>query len=189
MMNELDLLLSKHREGTISSDEQERLNRLTRRDEVMNAASRRAGTIRRRRQVMLSLSAMVLLLGGVGATLFFSPSPSPGAAGTPVVAQSGGVSTPASAPTGHDFAASAQPPEAVQAQLPDNCVVPTPLDHTPVEMASNNVSAVTIEKVAPQHAQEYNTSITDEIVAPEVLCNLGCDADSVINEVWDFLNA
>lgn len=188
-MNELDLLLRKHREGTITSDEQERLNQLTRRDEVMNAASRRAGTMRRRRQVILSLSAMVLLLGGAGATLFFSPSPSSSEAGTPVVAQSGGISTPASAQAGHDSAAPAQLLEAVQAQLLDDCVMAAPLDDTRVEMASNNVSAVTIEKVAPQHAQEYNTSISDEIVVPEVLCNLGCDADSVINEVWDFLNA
>lgn len=187
-MNELDLLLRKHREGTITSDEQERLNQLTRRDEVMNAASRRAGTMRRRRQVILSLSAMVLLLGGAGATLFFSPSPS-SEAGTPVVAQSGGITAPASAQAGHDSAAPAQLLEAVQAQLLDDCVMAAPLDDTRVEMASNNVSAVTIEKVAPQHAQEYNTSISDEIVAPEVLCNLGCDADSVINEVWDFLNA
>ncbi len=66
--NSLQYLLEKYREGTLNEEERVELESLTHMDEVMDAASRRAmGIIRRR--VSLAIAAVMVVGAGVVAVL------------------------------------------------------------------------------------------------------------------------
>lgn len=70
--NEIEALLEKRRAGTLTDDELAELNTLSRRDEVMADAERRADTIvRRRRSSVMAFSAIAAI--GIGAALLTMP--------------------------------------------------------------------------------------------------------------------
>lgn len=70
--NEIEALLEKRRAGTLTDDELAELNTLSRRDEVMADAERRADTIvRRRRSSVMAFSSIAAI--GIGAALLTMP--------------------------------------------------------------------------------------------------------------------
>lgn len=70
--NEIEPLLEKLRSGTLTDDELAHLNALSRRDEVLTNAERRADAIvRRRRGYAMAFSAMAAI--GIGAVLLTAP--------------------------------------------------------------------------------------------------------------------
>lgn len=180
-MSDLDLLLKKYRQGTISDEEMNQLNRLTRRDEVVESACKRAATLRRRRHVVLSVSAMALLLGGVGAMLFFNADPV--ADSKPLFAAQPAVSADDSAlSVTNDVADPASMHLQGQGLTPESMV-------QPLEVASAKPRQVKAEKAERVSRENVPALNVHEVAAPQVMCNVGCDADSVISDVWDFLNA
>lgn len=182
-MSDLDLLLKKYRQGTISDQEMEQLNTLTRRDQVVEAACRRATTLRRRRQVVLSVSAVVLLLGGVGALLFSNLAPHTGDsqlfAAQPDISADAGDLNPAQS------AADAAPVTVV---LQEHCLASETMSR-PIEVASNSPRQTQREQSRRLSHETAPVIAPSQTEIPQVMCNVGCNADSVINDVWDFLNA
>ncbi len=75
-------LLEKYREGTLSNEEREELNRLTHRDEVMASAGHKAGVIRRRTRMGIGFGVILLVVGGA---FMWTSSPQPTEA--PLVAE------------------------------------------------------------------------------------------------------
>ena len=65
----LERLMAKYREGTLSDEERDELNRLTHRDTVMAAASQRARGIQHRTRLGIGFAVMVLVAGGAVWTL------------------------------------------------------------------------------------------------------------------------
>lgn len=61
--------MDKYREGTLSDEERDELNRLTHRDAVMAAASQRARGIQHRTRLGIGFAVMVLVAGGAVWTL------------------------------------------------------------------------------------------------------------------------
>lgn len=180
-MSDLDLLLIKYRKGTISESEMEQLHRLTRRDEVMESASRCAAAMRRRRQVVLSVSAMALLLGGVGALLFSNHVPS--VDNKPIFAVQSDSDSGDTNLVGSEVVNEIPVMESFEQTLSVENVAPS------IEVASNTTRSVMSEPVGQVSRESVAVVTSRENTAPQVMCNVGCDADSVINDVWEFLNA
>ncbi|MBO7101643.1 MAG: hypothetical protein J6V98_06430 [Bacteroidales bacterium] len=65
----LERLMDKYREGTLSDEERDELNRLTHRDTVMAAASQRARGIQHRTRLGIGFTVLVLVAGGAVWTL------------------------------------------------------------------------------------------------------------------------
>lgn len=98
--NAIESLLEKREAGTLTDGELEQLNALSRRDEVMADAERRADAIvRRRRNSVMAFSAIAAI--GIGAALLMAPQPdeAPQMAmqATPVAAEKAQMTEPAPA--------------------------------------------------------------------------------------------
>lgn len=154
-------LLAKRQAGTISDDELETLNRLTRRDEVIAAADRQASGIVRRRRIGLSALALTIVAAGGAGLLFLQPTGE-----TTTVAKQEPVA-----------------PTVVETPIVEEIALP-PTPATTVE----EVAATHTNTTAPQ-PKKPTTVATHATANPVVVCNNQCEADSVISDIWKFLTA
>ena len=166
----LQHLLARYQQGTISKDELEQLNVLTRRDEVMETASHKAGIIVRRRRLRTASYVMAgMAVVGVGIGLLLPRED------TQIVAE---VKTP---------------PQVIEEQV-GMIEQETPQKKNVVQIAMGREVAVNTIKVeshaipseADVEVEEINIVTKEE---PTVICNNHCDADSVISDIWRFLTA
>ncbi|MDY6371679.1 MAG: hypothetical protein SPL12_05200 [Bacteroidales bacterium] len=163
-MDDIQRLLQKYHDGTLTPGEQAELDRLTHKDEVLGEAFHKADGIVRRRQVRylaMAMTGLVLLGAGV-----WMARPSQEAA--PLVA--GRQALPAAVADEAPAPPPAQPtvagePVLVAAARPANVAKPAPKPVAPTQAAP--------------HAEQQTV----------VVCNTQCEADSVINNIWKFLSA
>lgn len=158
-------MLERYREGTLGAGEIEELNRLTHRDEVMEAAVRRAdGIVRRRRAVVLTVAGLLVAGAAVWSLL-----PLGGGAEPALVAEAAVPEMKAATPAADS---AVRPLSAPVPAAPATARKATPVaqaDPSPVPCMEETIQAV-----------------ADEV--PVVVCNNQCEADSVISDIWKFLN-
>jgi hypothetical protein len=154
-------LLAKRQAGTISDEELETLNRLTRRDEVFAAADRQAKGIVRRRRIGLSALALTIVAAGGAGLLFLQPSGE-----TPTVAKQ----EPAA-------------PTVVETITVEEIATPA----TPATVIED--VAATHPRTAEPQPKKPAAASTRATTNPVVVCNNQCEADSVISDIWKFLTA
>lgn len=165
MNNEMQRLMEKYREGTLSDAEMAELNTLTHRDEVIGAANHRAaGIIRRRIMVRASLVVAAGLLVGGGVWLA-----QPRALEAPLLAE-------------------VQIPASMTVPAPEEM----PAMDEPAKQEARPIVQVRPQVRKQTHVQPEDIVVTeapaDDADDPVVMCNNRCDADSVINDIWKFLS-
>ena len=128
-MKNIDNLLQRYSEGTITPEEQDELNRLTRRDEVFHAAEAEAHTIRRRRRATASTVAAVLIVAGVLFTILPQNRLSTGDA--PLIAQA--------EPAHAALASTSHPKPSKAIETLDNAIEPL-LDPDPIVACNTQCS-------------------------------------------------
>ena len=180
-MNNVESLLRRYQEGSLTPEELSELNQLTHRDKVFAAACQQAKAIHRRRYAAVSGVAAVLIV--VGVIFFARPSVDNALSEMPMVAQ---TNVPKPTEMEPNVPASSATPKATE-------VVSTPApkvrhnDTAVLQSEPKLVSPVTIEQPASVEAvvesQEPSVVVEDPIVA----CNTQCSPDSVINDIWKFL--
>lgn len=179
-MTNLEDLLRRHAEGTLTPDQQAELNLLTHREQVVQAATLRASQIRRRRNTSFAAVASVLLVAG---SIFFTrPSADSLAADMPVVAKTEvpSVDIPIS--------------EVSEAK---EVVAPALLPTSTVETKIGSIASEPMRPVRSRQAEVPESTVDLNQMAPEVInsgdaivaCNTQCSPDSVINDIWNFLRA
>lgn len=157
--NDIQTLLERYREGTLSDSELDELNRLAGRDEVMASAGRQADSILRRRRTIVYTLAGLLVAGGFLWTLIPRQE-------TPLVAE-------ATVPE-----AIVEPIVEQVAPAASTTVAPTPTHHVRHTPEPRTVAKAvhTAPTIVEMPAEE-----------PVVICNNQCEADSVISDIWKFL--
>lgn len=186
-MSNIENLLSRRQEGTITEEELKELNQLTHCDRVLRAATQQAKIIRHRRYVCLSGFLSVVVV----AVIVFATSPAPNTA----------------VPSGL---------MAVQTKVSDNRIVRSDVESVQPLRPAADIDPIAVDTVCldvqpkadmPVHAaslsleEEITIAIQDEknIVEeaepmaiptsePIVACNTQCSPDSVINDIWKFLH-
>lgn len=176
---ELNELLDKHAQGNLSQEEETLLHEATHSHAVMHSSIAQANATRNKRRKVATLAVVVSVLAGV-ITLMASPTELNDE--KTVVAQS----TP-SAPHHETITPldEAKPTE-------ETAILPTSHQVTIEAMPTEQRTAITettyetlaqeIETSTIANAEESNADMT-------VLCNLECNADSVLVDVLRFLQA
>ncbi len=177
-MKEIETLLQKYSDGTLSGEGLEQLNRLTHRDAIVGHATQKADTARRRRTVILSTTASVLLIAATGMTLFLRPTAT-GTGEAPLMAQQT-----------REIRSTMQETPAVAPETPATTVAPAPSQKALQRAKEGSETPAPATPVAarptPAAVEEMATPIT-ETSNPVVACNTQCSPDSVINDIWRFL--
>ena len=180
-MKNLETLLRRYNEGDLNAEELDELNRMTHRDQVLQAANMRVRAIQRRRYTTVAGVAVVLLVTGV--FFFTQPSVDNQLAETPIMAQAD-VPTLSevepSTPVISKQAESTQQMSSIETRTRqhDTAILqpkPKLVSVAPVEQAVSE--EVDIEQMEP-------VVVSDD---PIVACNTQCSPDSVINDIWKFL--
>ncbi|MBR6990724.1 MAG: hypothetical protein IKH97_00715 [Bacteroidales bacterium] len=180
-MKNLETLLRRYNEGDLNAEELDELNRMTHRDQVLQAANMRVRAIKRRRYSAVAGVAVVLLVTGV--FFFARPSVDNQLAETPIMAQAD-VPTLSEEESGMPVVSKQEEPtqqmtsiETRMLQHDTSILQPKPklVSVVPVEQAVSE--EVDVEQLEPPIVSE------DPIVA----CNTQCSPDSVINDIWKFL--
>ena len=184
-MTELEQLLRRYNEGTITKDELQQLDTLSHREEVFANAVVRAKVLRRQRTTRLSIAASAVLVVAVGLFAAFHIGNSTGLSDTPLMANNDQqqmsvapieqmVSTPDEQnhqPVLHRPAAPALP-EMAEASVDEHVtVLETPAVH----------------EESPRLYEETPPPVHADDNYPVVACNSQCSPDSVINDIWRFL--
>ena len=175
-MKELEILLKKYADGTLSSDEKEELNLLTHRESIVTHASKHASAARRRRIGEMTLTASLVIATGLTFYRHFSSSDS---ASAPLIAQQTTTILPTTQETSE--AISALPVEDMPTTVTKRTVsAPHTLvkDHHSPMPTNTQTAPVIVEEIVPS-----NTEAPNQVVA----CNTQCSPDSVINDIWRFL--
>lgn len=186
-MSNIENLLRRQYEGVITPEEQSELDRLTHRDQVIEAATRRAQVLRHRRLAGATGMASVLLIAG---TIFFvNPSTDGAKSDGPMLAQTEipDIATPQVAqPIQAQPAVMAEPAVVNSHKAVPNEVEPA-IKHTNVRRDSTPVASI-------EHEQPIVEDVVDDVqhtlipvTEPIVACNTACSPDSVINDIWKFL--
>lgn len=199
-MKRIETLLQRYAEGTITPEERDELDNLTRRHDIMSAAATQAQAIRRRRRTTLSAAAAVLIVVGVYFSFFNVGNPT--TTDNTLIAKTDiplTVGTPATdmAPTTERDATQLHPSH------PEERITPTA--HTPQpHKAANRPETSAPQAAAPVSPtpetealarQSAPTATQPSSIAPQmaadpvVACNTQCSPDSVINDIWNFLKA
>lgn len=161
--NDIQFLLKKYQEGSITDQELSQLNILTHKDEVMSSAFDRANGIIRRRRVGI-ISGVVAGLMMVGAGIW---AMSPKSATPSMIAMTQEV------------------PVADNEAVPEELVVKSePMAREKVE-EPNAVVTVEHGKKTPANTSRQASKHGKK---PVVVCNTQCDADAVISDIWKFLS-
>ena len=182
-MKQIETLLQRYRNGEITPEEQAELNRLTHRDEILNAAASRAAKIRRQRTTVVSSVASVVIVAAVFLTI--TANNSTPTADTPLLAQN--VIEVNEAPAQPQIAPLAAPTESskptVSTMTEKPVSAPKKAAETVIEH-NNTAQATPINAVSEVKHTEPSASLD-----PVVACNTQCSPDSVINDIWNFLKA
>ncbi len=176
-MKELESLLKKYAEGTITQEEQSQLEQLTHRDRVVSAAGQQAVAIHRRRVVRIGTVASIAVVLAVGATFLFRPSVQEAKNEAVLVAETDVQSVqPIAIP-------SVQEEVQTPVSRPKQPVLTT-MDVAEVTPAEQQVM---VEKVVLTELQDEVMPAVVISSDPVVACNTQCSPDSVINDIWKFL--
>lgn len=168
--NNLETLLGRYADGSITPEEEEQLNLLTHRQAVWGGAMHRSATLRRRRHAIVgTVAALLVAVGLAVVSNLQSPTRTGSLPDGPMVAKNN-----PSAPT-------EVPAPPVQPKAEAVKPVETIATVEPIEAIE---TIATVESIEPVVHVEAAPS-TDPIVA----CNTQCSPDSVINEIWSFLKA
>lgn len=179
-MKNIENLLHRYYEGDLAPEELAELNRLTHRDQVLQAASRQAQIIRRRRRS--AIVGVVAVLAVVGVVYFAQPTGDNNLSESPMVAK-------AEVPTMNEAVTNTQA---------------TPIQTVPPQAATTAVSNDSHHEMEDMHsepklvqAMQVEHPVNIEVVVeqqessvvsePVVACNTQCSPDSVINDIWKFL--
>ena len=178
-MKDIENLLQRYQEGDLDSEGLAELNRLTHRDRVLQAASRQAQAIHRRRQTaVIGVVAVLVVVGVVFLTL---PKTNNTINDSPIMAKT-------EVPTLDEAIANTQT-EVVQTESPRAVSSPVSNDDNEREeevLKPESVQAEQVEQpVVVESVVEHHepAGVSDPIVA----CNTQCSPDSVINDIWKFL--
>jgi len=186
-MSNIENLLRRQYEGTITPEEQSELDRLTHRDQVIEAATHRAKVLRRRQLAGVTGVASVLIVAG--AVFFMRPTVNSSSGGTPIVAKTDVPKVvvteieEAGVPSSTMQIEEAPEKAVKEVSVKDESVVKPSVsrqDSSPV-VAPKSVQPVQVESVNDVQP----TVIPD--CEPVVACNTACSPDSVINDIWKFL--
>lgn len=177
-MKEIDVLLEKYAQGELTQEEQQALNQLTHRDEVLAAAGARAHQLRRKQRTRVTALASLLVLAAAGITFYLHPAQAV-QEGEPIVAQTDVRPSVQVQPQTPAPAAVAAEPQQVRKSHAAQSVVRESVQAVaaPVEKAAAEPLPAATQ--APVHLE------TEAIVA----CNTQCSPDSVISDIWKFLKA
>lgn len=180
-MKNLETLLRRYNEGDLSAEELDELNRMTHRDQVLQAANMRVRTIQRRRYTTVAGVAVVLLVTGV--FFFARPSVDNHLAEMPIVAKADVPTLDESVPSTPIVSDQMESPEVrgtvvTETRQYDTAILQPKPGTVPVAPVEQMVS----EEVDREHLEPAIVS-EDPIVA----CNTQCSPDSVINDIWKFL--
>ena len=187
-MKNLETLLRRYNEGDLNAEELDELNRLTHRDQVLQAANMRVRAIKRRRYSAVAGVAVVLLVTGV--FFFARPSVDNQLAETPIMAQAD-VPTLSEEESGVPVVSKQVEPTQqmtsieTKARQHDTAI----LQPKPKLVASqpSSVSVVPVGQTVSEEVEveQFEPAIVSE--DPIVACNTQCSPDSVINDIWKFL--
>ena len=165
---DIQQLLERYREGTLSDEELAELNRLTGRDAVMSAAGQRAdGIIRRRRTTLFTIAGLLVAGAAVWTLLPLHRS------STPMIAE-------AVVPE-----AVVIPEPAGEQLAPTTTVIAKPA--TPAKVATRRQAEHLATASDLRPATSDLRPLTSDLSTPVVVCNNQCEADSVISDIWKFL--
>lgn len=177
-MSQIEILLRRYAEGTITPEEQCELDQLTHRNLVVEGSKGRARRIRRRRSARAAAVASVAAVAVAGAFVFFRPPEAGGASYAPVLA-SAEPSAALAAPAAGEHRAPAE--KAVEKSVSD----------------AGAAAAVQPQPAAPREAPAAPAEAVETLAVPAtafaggdspvVACNSQCSPDSVINDIWNFL--
>ena len=190
-MSNIQNLLHRYQEGTITPDELDELNRLTHRDQVLQSANRQAAAIhRRRRNTVVGVAAVLLV---VGVVFYVSPNATDALSDMPTVAQADVPSvTPADTPT-DNYSETQSDVEKNNTVVRQSEPIREEEHHPkPALVASEPVQQLDNPTPPPVEKVPVETFGTVESLAahpsdPIVACNTQCSPDSVINGIWKFL--
>lgn len=181
MNNNLEYLLHRYAEGTITPDEQNELNQLTHRDSIIQTASHRADKVCRQRRLGISAVASLLIVAGAFHLLPSRQGITNGSA--PIVAQ-------ADIPTAQPAAIDQQEPASMPAEKTE--AKPANRRQATPAVVKQQEPRTAEQKNIESPAIEVTNEITPEIhhdVTPVVACNTQCSPEDVIDDIWKFLNA
>lgn len=180
-MNEIQTLLQRRAEGTLTAEELDRLNQLTHRDDVVSAAAHRASVLRKHQMQRLSALGSVLLVAAVGSFLWFSPSHEQ----EPLMAQSNAVKE-----SPIDRVEVPQIDEQENVEQYAKAEVPSASHSAAVhETPTRCDTADQVVESAPLSVPLDQLVIETPANSNSVACNTQCAPDSVINDIWLFLKA
>lgn len=155
----IQALLAKRAAGTLTDEELATLNTLTRRDEVVAGAEKRAAVIRHRRQRVVAMAVALVAIVAMGVTLLM-PRPEP--------------------------QLMAKQATAVEQPMPEE-IEATPVETVPMQTAAVDVVKTAAAPAAAVKVKQMPKAEQND--EPVVMCNNKCDADSVISDIWKFLTA
>ena len=180
-MSNLENLLRRYQEGSLTPDELSELNQLTHRDKVFAAACQQAQGIRRRRRAVVAGVAAVLVV--TGAVFYIQSSTDNMLGDSPVVAQ---ADVPRPAEVGLPSVSIPTAPNVVEVVSTSSTNV-NHYDTAVLQPKPGLVSPVVVEQ--PVNVETVVESQEPSVVAddPIVACNTQCSPDSVINDIWKFL--
>ena len=184
-MEKLENLLQRYAEGTITPEEQGELDQLTRRDEIVTAATAQARDIRRRRSAIASTIAAIAIVVGVYFSFFNIETPVSGSNPLIAKAEVPAVKPPAEAvPT--PLPVSETPQQTAVAPRQETCS-PATATTAPQKASAPQPTTTTCDN--PSATTLANSIEPTAVADPVVACNTQCSPDSVINDIWNFLKA
>ena len=185
-MTELETLLRRYAEGTITQEEHQRLAILSHRDEVLAGAAVRAKRLRRQRAARLSLAASVMIVVAIVAAVALRSGTPAGIPDTVMEARM--EQAPALATQVETMADPAQEvvSEPVKARPSRVCEV-AETDLGTGRKAVEATDAMLDSSRPAQPREEPPVTVYSGENYPVVACNSECSPDSVINDIWRFL--
>lgn len=175
-MTNIETLLRRYAEGTLTPEQQAELDALTHRQQVWQAANQQATDIRRRRRG--SIAAVVSLCVVSAVFVLLRPASQGVSDAKPVVAQ---VQPQSVAPTDAPMAINVAMQDSPDQEM---LHVESVVEHTVAETvhASRQVASHPADVMPVANPVEP----ADQTI---VACNTQCSPDSVINDIWNFLRA
>lgn len=180
-MKNIETLLRRYKEGDLNAEELDELNRMTHRDQVLQAANMQVRAIKRRRYTTVAGIAAVLLVTSV---IFFArPSVDSQLAEMPIVAKADVPTVDESVPNVPIVSNQVESRQVggsvvTETRQPDTAILLPKQGPVPVAPIEQIVSEeMDVEQMEP-------TIVSDD---PIVACNSQCSPDSVINDIWKFL--
>lgn len=178
-MSNIEQLLKQQYEVSLSFDDEKKLNELTHRSQVLENANKRAREIRHRQLNIVGIACVVLVGAG---TIFAMQSVKR------YNIKEGQLIASATQKT-EDI--KTNNPESVLMQEVDNALFSTEKAASTTAPRTKNTASAEFKQKEPTEIEESEivppvSNISDETI---VACNTQCSPDSVISDIWKFLQA